>query len=65
KPLKKILYRSNNPEFWNSADGIAAARFWQPWGVSNCGKGQPGQTGRMTHGASPTRFRNIRVGGSK
>jgi TldD protein len=65
KPLKKILYRSNNPEFWNNVDGIADARFWKPWGVSNCGKGQPGQTGRMTHGASPTRFRNIRVGGSK
>ncbi len=65
KPLKKILYRSNNPEFWNSVDGIADERFWKPWGVSNCGKGQPSQTGRMTHGASPTRFRNIRVGGSK
>ncbi len=65
KPLKKILYRSNNPEFWNSVDGIADERFWKAWGVTNCGKGQPMQAGKMTHGASPTRFRNIRVGGSK
>ncbi len=65
RPLKKVLYRSNNPEFWNSCDAICDKRFWQPFGVVNCGKGQPGQRGRMTHGAAPARFRNIRVGGSK
>jgi TldD protein len=65
RPLKKVLYRSNNPEFWNSCDAICDERFWKPFGVINCGKGQPNQTGRMTHGAAPARFRNIRVGGSK
>lgn len=65
RPLKKVLYRSNNPEFWNSCDAICDKRFWKPFGVINCGKGQPNQTGRMTHGAAPSRFRNIRVGGSK
>jgi TldD protein len=33
--------------------------------VINCGKGQPSQSARMTHGAATTRFRNIRVGGSQ
>ncbi|MEA1972016.1 MAG: TldD/PmbA family protein, partial [Candidatus Cloacimonadota bacterium] len=65
RPLKKIIYKSNNPEFWNSVDAICDKRFWEPFGVTNCGKGQPMQVGRMTHGASPTRFRNIRVGGSQ
>ena len=65
RPLKKILYRSCNPEFWNSCDAICDERYWKPFGVVNCGKGQPNQTGRMTHGAAPARFRNIRVGGSK
>jgi TldD protein len=65
RPLKKVLYRSNNPEFWNSCDAICDERYWRPFGVTNCGKGQPNQTARMTHGASPARFRNIRVGGSK
>jgi len=65
RPLKKVLYKSNNPEFWNSCDAICDKRFWQPFGVVNCGKGQPPQTARMTHGASPARFRNIRVGGSQ
>jgi len=65
RPLKKIIYKSNNPEFWNSVDAICDKRFWKPFGVINCGKGQPMQAGRMTHGAALTRFRKIRVGGSK
>lgn len=63
--LKKILYKSNNPEFWNSCDAICDQRWWRPIGVPNCGKGQPMQASRMTHGAAPARFRNIRVGGSQ
>jgi TldD protein len=31
-------------------------------GVFNCGKGQPMQAAKMMHGASPARFRQIRVG---
>lgn len=65
RPLKKVLYKSCNPEFWNSCDAICDERFWRPFGVVNCGKGQPSQSARMTHGAAPARFRNIRVGGSQ
>ncbi len=63
--LKNVLYKSHNPEFWNSVDAICDKRFFRTFGVTNCGKGQPGQTGRMTHGASHTRFKNIRIGGTK
>lgn len=65
RPLKKVLYKSNNPEFWNSVDAICDSRFFKTFGVTNCGKGQPGQRGRMTHGASTARFRDIRIGGSQ
>ncbi|MDD3870116.1 MAG: TldD/PmbA family protein [Candidatus Cloacimonetes bacterium] len=65
RPLKKVIYKSYNPEFWNSCDAICDERFWRPFGVVNCGKGQPSQTARMTHGSAPARFRNIRVGGSQ
>ncbi len=65
RPLKKVLYKSSNPEFWNSCDAICDERYWRPFGVINCGKGQPSQSARMTHGAAPARFRNIRVGGSR
>jgi TldD protein len=27
----------------------------------NCGKGQPGQTAPVSHGAVPARFRNVAV----
>ena len=65
RPLKKVLYKSNNPEFWNSVDAICDERFFQTFGITNCGKGQPNQRGRMTHGGATTRFRKIRVGGSQ
>lgn len=63
RPLKKVLYRSSNPEFWSSCDAICGERHFEQFGVVNCGKGQPNQTGRMTHGSSTARFRNISVGG--
>ncbi len=63
--LKKVLYKSNNPEFWNACDAICDERYFQTFGVVNCGKGQPMQAGRMTHGGATARFRNIRVGGSQ
>ncbi len=63
--LKKVIYKSCNPEFWNSCDKICDDRFFKTFGVDNCGKGQPSQRGRMTHGGAMARFKNIRVGGSK
>lgn len=63
--LKKVIYRSKNPDFWNSVDAVCDERYFNTNGVIVCGKGQPMQSGRMTHGASTARFRNITVGGSK
>ncbi len=65
KPLKKVTYQAQTTQFWGSCDGIAGKKFWRPHGVMNCGKGEPMQVMRMTHGASYTRFRNINVGGAK
>jgi TldD protein len=59
--LKAALYQSQTPEFWNACDATCDARYWSPHGVMNCGKGDPLQVAQMTHGAAPTRFRNIRV----
>ena len=63
--LKNVTYQSITPEFWGSCDAVADERFWVPNGVMNCGKGDPGQTSQMTHGASPARFRNIKVGAAR
>ena len=62
KPLKKVTYQAQTREFWSSCDAIAGKAFWKPFGIWNCGKGEPSQRMIMTHGASPCRFRNIKVG---
>ncbi len=60
--LKNCTYTGITPEFWNSCDAIGNADHWVMWGTPNCGKGQPGQIMHTGHGASPARFRNVRVG---
>ena len=62
KLLKNCTYTGITPEFWNSCDAVCNADHWVMWGTPNCGKGQPGQIGHTGHGASPGRFRNIKVG---
>lgn len=59
--LKNVVYRGITPEFWNSCDGVANRDHWREYGFITCGKGQPGQSGWMTHAASPARFRQIEV----
>jgi TldD protein len=61
------MYRNPNytgitPEFWGSCDAVGGREGWVVWGTPNCGKGQPGQVGRVGHGAAPARFRNVQVG---
>jgi len=59
--LKNPVYQGITPEFWNSCDAICNQDHFVLWGVTNCGKGQPGQTAEMSHGATPARFRNVHV----
>jgi TldD protein len=59
--LKNVIYNGITPEFWNSCDAVANKDFWRQYGFITCGKGQPGQSGWMTHAASPARFRGVRV----
>ncbi len=61
--LKNPTYSGITTEFWNSCDAIAGREHWTLWGVPNCGKGQPEQVMGTGHGASPARFRDIKVGG--
>ncbi len=60
--LKNPSYSGITTEFWNSMDAICSREEWALWGTPNCGKGQPQQVVGTGHGASPARFRNIRVG---
>jgi TldD protein len=60
--LKNPSYSGITTEFWNSMDAICSREEWTLWGTPNCGKGQPQQVVGTGHGASPARFRNIRLG---
>jgi TldD protein len=60
--LKNPSYSGITTEFWNSCDAICGPDEWNLWGTPNCGKGQPQQVMGTGHGASPARFRNVRVG---
>ncbi len=60
--LKNCTYAGMTPEFWNSCDAISNEKDWFLWGTPNCGKGEPTQTIGTGHGASPARFRNVKVG---
>src|SRR5271157_3254823 len=60
--LKNPSYGGITTEFWNSCDAVCGPGDWTLWGTPNCGKGQPMQTMGTGHGASPARFRNIKVG---
>jgi TldD protein len=60
--VKNPTYTGITPEFWGSVDAIAGKKEWTLWGLPNCGKAEPTQMAHVGHGASPTRFRKVRVG---
>lgn len=60
--LKNPSYSGITTDFWNSCDAICNRDHWVLWGTPNCGKGQPQQTMGTGHGASPARFRRVKVG---
>ncbi|GKS60369.1 hypothetical protein YTPLAS18_38960 [Nitrospira sp.] len=59
--LRDVVYHGITPQFWGSCDGVAGPGFRVRHGFITCGKGQPGQSGWMSHPASPARFRRIQV----
>ena len=62
KIFKNPIYSGKTTEFWASCDGVGNKDIWELIGVPNCGKGQPMQVMRVSHGSSPTRFRKVKVG---
>jgi TldD protein len=60
--LRDATYTGITPEFWGKLDGVAGRDAWRMYGITNCGKGQPGQGAHVSHGAAPARFRDVQVG---
>jgi TldD protein len=60
--VRDATYTGITPQFWGSLDAVAGPEAWRLHGLTNCGKGQPGQAAHVSHGAAPARFRNVQVG---
>lgn len=59
--LRDVIYHGITPEFWNKCDAVADRSHRRRYGFITCGKGQPTQSGWMTHAAAHARFRQIDV----
>src|SRR5439155_10561270 len=60
--LRDATYTGITPRFWGSLDAVAGRDDWRLHGLTNCGKGQPGQSAHVSHGTAPARFRGVQVG---
>jgi TldD protein len=60
--LRDATYMGVTPQFWGGLDAVGGREEWRLHGLTNCGKGQPGQHAHVSHGTAPARFRNVQVG---
>ena len=60
--LRNPSYAGVTPEFWRSCDAVCSPSEWRLISLLGCGKGEPGQVMRVSHGCSPARFRDVEVG---
>jgi TldD protein len=60
--LRDATYTGITPLFWARLDAVAGREAWRLNGITNCGKGQPGQVAHVSHGTAPARFRDVQIG---
>jgi TldD protein len=60
--LRNPSYAGVTPAFWASCDAVCSASDWRLISLLDCGKGEPGQVTRVSHGSAPARFRDVQVG---
>ncbi len=60
--LRNPSYAGVTPEFWGSCDAVCSPDAWRLISLLDCGKGEPGQVMRVSHGTAPARFRDVQVG---
>ena len=60
--MRNPSYAGVTPEFWGSCDAVCSPSEWRLISLLDCGKGEPGQVMRVSHGSAPARFRDVEVG---
>jgi TldD protein len=61
KMISRVAYQARTPDFWQACDGTAGPAYWRQYGTTGDAKGEPTQINSISHGCSPTRFRQINV----
>ncbi|MGQ0520036.1 MAG: TldD/PmbA family protein [Actinomycetota bacterium] len=59
--LRDVAYQGTTTDFWNSMAAVGGPTTWELGGSFNCGKGQPGQSAPVSHGAPAALFRQVNV----
>jgi TldD protein len=60
--VRNPSYGGVTPRFWESCDAVCSPSEWRLISLLDCGKGEPGQLMRVSHGCAPARFRDVEVG---
>jgi TldD protein len=60
--VRNPSYAGMTPEFWGRCDAVCSPSAWDLISLLDCGKGEPGQVMRVSHGTAPARFRDVEVG---
>lgn len=58
-------YGGSTLDFWQACDAVTTKHHRKLWGLPDCTKGEPAQIAHVAHGASPARFRAIKVGAGR
>jgi TldD protein len=59
--LRDVAYQATTTEFWGAMEAVGGRSTYLLCGAFNCGKGQPGQTAAVSHGAPSALVRNVNV----
>lgn len=59
--VRDFSYGGLTPQFWGSVEASAGPESFHTFGMP-CGKGEPKQWGFLSHGATPTLVRDVKIG---
>jgi TldD protein len=56
-----VAYQATTTDFWGSMEAVGGPSTYKLMGALDCGKGQPGQSAPVSHGAPAALFRSVNV----
>jgi TldD protein len=61
RQVADVAYQATTTEFWGSMEAVGGPSTYRLMGALDCGKGQPGQSAPVSHGAPAALFRSVNV----